>query len=187
VQLATTAEYFATRRALLDYPRFRAQGYHIGSGLAESACCRLVGQRAKGPGMHWTVPGAQAITTLRAAYLSDGWDEVENPRRCRLTMPTNPTCTRNPPQIAPSMRMLHGLLLSLQQYRWLSAAVQHAPHGQLAEVAAAHQPLIGLFSEQRLEVMEHSRAVETMPATALRTFNSLLRRSMVWTQYTYAM
>ena len=76
-QVATTCDYFDTRRALLDYPRFRAQGYHIGSGLAESACKRLVGQRAKGPGMHWTVPGAQAIGTLRAAYLSDRWEEVE--------------------------------------------------------------------------------------------------------------
>jgi hypothetical protein len=75
--VATTCAYFDTRRALLDYPRFRAQGYHIGSGLAESACKRLVGQRAKGPGMHWTVPGAQAIGTLRAAYLSARWDEVE--------------------------------------------------------------------------------------------------------------
>jgi hypothetical protein len=76
-QVVTTTEYFDTRRALLDYPRFRAQGYHIGSGLAESACKRLVGQRAKGPGMHWTVPGAQAIGTLRAAYLSDRWEEVD--------------------------------------------------------------------------------------------------------------
>ena len=76
-QVATTCEYFDSRRALLDYPRFRAQGYHIGSGLAESACRRLVGQRARGPGMHWTVPGAQAIGTLRAAYLSDRWEEVE--------------------------------------------------------------------------------------------------------------
>src|SRR5207248_8597600 len=76
-QVATTVESFATLRALLDYSCFRAQGYHIGSGLAESACKRLVGQRAKGPGMHWTVPGAQAIGTLRAAYLSDRWEEVE--------------------------------------------------------------------------------------------------------------
>jgi hypothetical protein len=76
-QVATTCEYFATRRALLDYPRFRAQGYHSGSGLAESAGKRLVGQRAKGPGLHWTLSGAQAIGTLRAAYLSDRWEEVE--------------------------------------------------------------------------------------------------------------
>lgn len=27
--------------------------------------------------MHWTVAGAQAISSLRAAYLSQRWSEVE--------------------------------------------------------------------------------------------------------------
>ena len=75
--VATTPTYFDERRAQMDYPRFRAQGYHIGSGLAESACKRLVGQREKGAGMHWTVAGAQAIGTLRATALSTRWEEVE--------------------------------------------------------------------------------------------------------------
>lgn len=74
--VVTTAAYYEDRRAQMDYPAFRAQGYQIGSGLAESACKRVVSQRAKGPGMHWTVAGAQAIATLRAAYLSHRWDEV---------------------------------------------------------------------------------------------------------------
>lgn len=73
---ATTAAYYEERPAQMAYPTFRAQGYQIGSGLAESTCKRLIGQRAKGPGMHWTVPGAQAIATLRAAYLSQRWEEV---------------------------------------------------------------------------------------------------------------
>lgn len=73
---AATAAYFEDRRDQMAYPTFRAQGYQIGSGLAESTCKRLIGQRAKGPGMHWTVPGAQAIATLRAAYLSQRWAEV---------------------------------------------------------------------------------------------------------------
>lgn len=72
----TTLAYFDKRRTMLDYPRFRAQGYQIGSGLAESACKRLITQREKGPGMHWTTPGAQAIATLRAAHLVNCWDEV---------------------------------------------------------------------------------------------------------------
>jgi hypothetical protein len=75
--VATTAAYYADRREQMTYPAFRAQGMQIGSGLAESACKRLVGGRAKGPGMHGTVDGAQAISTLRAAYLSHRWDEVE--------------------------------------------------------------------------------------------------------------
>jgi hypothetical protein len=74
--VATTATYYEERQEQMQYPAFRAQGYQIGSGLAESACKRLVGQRAKGPGMHWTVAGAQAIATLRAAYLSRRWAEV---------------------------------------------------------------------------------------------------------------
>jgi hypothetical protein len=67
---ATTCTYYDTRRAMLDYSRFRAQGYQIGSSIAESACKRLVSQREKGPGMHWTTPCAQAIATLRVAHLS---------------------------------------------------------------------------------------------------------------------
>jgi hypothetical protein len=74
--IATTIAYFAKRRAMLAYPAFRARGYQIGSGLAESASKRLVSQREKGPGMHWTTPGAQAIASLRAAHLSNRWDEV---------------------------------------------------------------------------------------------------------------
>jgi len=76
--VATTVAYYTERREQMQYPAFRAEGLQIGSGLAESACKRLVGQRAKGPGMHWTVDGAQAISTLRAAYLSQRWDEVEH-------------------------------------------------------------------------------------------------------------
>lgn len=75
--VATTAAYYEERCEQMQYPAFRAQGMQIGSGLAESACKRRVGQRAKGPGMHWTVAGAQAIGTLRAAYLSHRWVEVE--------------------------------------------------------------------------------------------------------------
>jgi hypothetical protein len=76
--VVTTAAYYTDRREQMRYPAFRAEGMQIGSGLAESGCKRLVGQRAKGPGMHWTVDGAQAISTLRAAYLSRRWDEVEH-------------------------------------------------------------------------------------------------------------
>lgn len=74
--VATTCTYFDERRAMLDDPRFRAEGYQIGSGIAESACKRLISQREKGTGMHWTPLSAQAIATLRAAHLSTRWDEV---------------------------------------------------------------------------------------------------------------
>jgi hypothetical protein len=70
------AAYFATRPAQVAYPAFVAAGYQIGSGLAESACKRFGTDRMKGAGMRWTVPGAQAVATLRMLVLSDRWDEV---------------------------------------------------------------------------------------------------------------
>lgn len=72
----TAAAYFLTRYRQIDYPAFVAQGYQIGSGLAESACRRFGTDRLKGTGMAWTVPGAQKVATLRLFALSDRWPEV---------------------------------------------------------------------------------------------------------------
>ena len=76
-----TAAYFAQRREQIAYPDFVAAGYQIGSGLAESACKRFGTDRMKGVGMRWTVPGAQAVATLRMLVLSDRWEEVSD--HCR--------------------------------------------------------------------------------------------------------
>jgi hypothetical protein len=72
----TAAAYFADRAAQLDYPAFLAQGYQVGSGLAESACKRFGTDRMKGAGMRWTILGAQQVATLRMLLLSDRWQEV---------------------------------------------------------------------------------------------------------------
>jgi hypothetical protein len=71
-----TAAFFTDRAAQVAYPTFLAQGYQIGSGLAESACKRFGTDRMKGAGMRWTVPGAQTVATLRMLLLSDRWAEV---------------------------------------------------------------------------------------------------------------
>jgi hypothetical protein len=75
------AAYFTLRADQLNYPAFLAQGYQVGSGLAESACKRFGTDRMKGSGMRWTVPGAQQVATLRMLLLSDRWQEVAD--RCR--------------------------------------------------------------------------------------------------------
>lgn len=54
----------------MRYPQFRAQGLPVGSGAIESAARHLVQQRLKGPGMRWSVAGAQAILALRSALAS---------------------------------------------------------------------------------------------------------------------
>jgi hypothetical protein len=72
------ATYFAERATHLDYPAFLAQGYQVGSGLAESACKRFGTDRMKGAGMRWTITGAQQVATLRMLLLSDRWQEVSD-------------------------------------------------------------------------------------------------------------
>lgn len=73
---AEEVHYFLTNQARMDYARYRAEGYPIGSGSAESGCKQLVGARLKQAGMRWSKTGAQAILNLRAALLSKHWDEA---------------------------------------------------------------------------------------------------------------
>ena len=66
--------YFTTHRHRMRYPEFRAQGYHIGSGVIESGCKRVIGARLKQAGMTWTTQGARQVIKARAMYLSHEWD-----------------------------------------------------------------------------------------------------------------
>lgn len=62
----------------MDYPRYRAADWQIGTGMIESTAKQLVGLRLKGPGMHWTEAGAIAITALRAQDLNERWHTFWN-------------------------------------------------------------------------------------------------------------
>jgi hypothetical protein len=68
--------YFAENRERMDYPRFRALHLHIGSGVVESSCKHVVGERLKGPGMRWDEDGAENILALRCHDLSDRWNNL---------------------------------------------------------------------------------------------------------------
>jgi hypothetical protein len=67
-------DYLRPRLAITDYVDYRAAGYAIGSGLMESTCKQLVGQRLKGPGMQWSESGALAMTALIAHRINGTWD-----------------------------------------------------------------------------------------------------------------
>jgi hypothetical protein len=73
-----TTTYFRNHAHRMDYPRYVAQGWQIGSGPVESACKTVVGNRLKGGGMRWGSPGADAVCHLRAVYLSqpECWDAL---------------------------------------------------------------------------------------------------------------
>lgn len=67
---ADALRYFRNNVHRMDYPRYRANGWQIGSGPVESACGTVVGDRLKGAGMRWGWDGANAVCHLRALYLS---------------------------------------------------------------------------------------------------------------------
>ncbi|MGH2524189.1 MAG: ISKra4-like element ISKra4 family transposase, partial [Anaerolineales bacterium] len=57
--------YLEKRRTHLDYARFQASGYPIGSGSVESANKLVVEARLKGAGMHWARPHVDPMLALR--------------------------------------------------------------------------------------------------------------------------
>jgi hypothetical protein len=70
--------YVAERVDRMDYPTYRAHGWQIGTGMIESTCKQVVGQRLKGPGMHWSESGALAMTALKATELNGDWHRFWN-------------------------------------------------------------------------------------------------------------
>lgn len=71
----TEAEYVRTNRQRMNSPVFRAQGMHLGSGIAEAACKTVVRTRATRSGMRWTPEGLAAILALRTAVLNKDFDQ----------------------------------------------------------------------------------------------------------------
>lgn len=73
---ADCLRYFRNHQHKMDYPRYLANGWQIGSGPVESACKTVVGSRLKQSGMRWGEAGSDAVCHLRALYLSQpgGWE-----------------------------------------------------------------------------------------------------------------
>lgn len=74
--LTQVANYYDHNREHMRYDEYLAKGYPIGSGVAEGACRHLVKDRMEQTGMHWKIPGAQAMLDLRAIYLNGDWDNL---------------------------------------------------------------------------------------------------------------
>ncbi len=74
---ADCLRYFQNHQHKMDYPRYVANGWQIGSGPVESTCKTVVGNRLKGSGMRWSEAGSDAVCHLRALYLSQpgSWDD----------------------------------------------------------------------------------------------------------------
>jgi len=72
----TAAEYLGTRLGQIQYARFRAAGYPIGSGAGESGNKVVVEGRLKGAGMHWAPAHVDPMVALRTVEYADRWAAV---------------------------------------------------------------------------------------------------------------
>jgi hypothetical protein len=64
--------FFEVNAARLKYGTFLAKGYMIGSGVMESGCRQLAGQRLDHAGMHWREETANAVLAIRTHRRSTG-------------------------------------------------------------------------------------------------------------------
>ena len=69
------ATYFVTHQRRMQYAAFRADGFPIGSGGVESGIKQFK-QRLCGAGMRWSRSGAERMTIIRNAVMTDTLDEV---------------------------------------------------------------------------------------------------------------
>ena len=104
--------YFTTQAARMDYPRFVARQFPIGSGAVESTCKTLIAARAKGAGMRWNRAGVQAIASLRAVQRSGRWERFwqtqpqRRPPRVRSQPRPRPAAPLRCPQAPPALAAL---------------------------------------------------------------------------------
>ena len=73
--LETQAGYFRKHANRMQYQTFVENGYHIGSGVIESACKHVVAERCKQAAMKWSTPGINAILFWRCLLKNGAWDE----------------------------------------------------------------------------------------------------------------
>ncbi len=73
--LRKCADYLRTHQHRIRYPRFRALGWPVGSGVVEGACKHVVGIRFKRKSTRWSRDGGEAILHLRLDRLNGRWEE----------------------------------------------------------------------------------------------------------------
>ena len=82
--------YLENNRRFMNYAEYLSAGYPIGSGVVEGACRHVVKDRMEQTGMHWRIPGAQAVLHLRALYLNGDWETFQQyriERQCQKLYP----------------------------------------------------------------------------------------------------
>ena len=72
--------YFVNNQQRMDYGRYRAAGWPIGSGSVEGQCKFVVGRRFKGNGMRWRPHDNECVLRTRLAVLNGDLEHYFQPR-----------------------------------------------------------------------------------------------------------
>lgn len=77
-----TIRYFENHKHKMDYARYAANGWQIGSGQVESACNTVINARLAGSGCRWGILGSDGVCHLRALSKSDlsQWQQYWHPQ-----------------------------------------------------------------------------------------------------------
>ena len=67
--------YFQKHSKRMQYKHWVENGYHIGSGVIESACKHVVAQRCKQAAMKWSQPGINAVLFWRCLLKNRAWED----------------------------------------------------------------------------------------------------------------
>jgi hypothetical protein len=73
--LRREAGYFADNQRRMQYMELREDGFPIGSGMVESGG-KQFRQRFSGPGMQWSRPSIERLLPIRAAIMSQRFDQL---------------------------------------------------------------------------------------------------------------
>lgn len=84
--LAQVRDYLSTHLKHIQYSHFKKLGLPIGSGMVESACKWLIGQRFKGTGMRWSEDGFNHLLHLRLAWVNQRFDALFSEESLELTL-----------------------------------------------------------------------------------------------------
>jgi len=73
-RLEKEIHYLEAGRERMDYARFRAAGWPIGSGAAEGTCKHLIKERFCVTGAHWRRRNIAPVLALRQSIFNEEWD-----------------------------------------------------------------------------------------------------------------
>jgi hypothetical protein len=89
--LTRVGAYLPRNRPFMDYQRYLALGWPIGTGVVEGACGHLVKDRFEQSGMQWSFAGAQTLLDLRSVAFNGDWDDFQHFRRQAMHQARYPT------------------------------------------------------------------------------------------------